>query len=766
MAYYLIFNDKIQTVPIPNLSRLLPLLTLALSLSHSALADNWAEVTDNDLKILPGSPLDFSKLLTPGPAGAQGRIVKGPLGNLVFELQPEKKAQLNCGSLVWGPVTGGYPDHKTADTYVEQLKLHGYNLIRFHFVDNALMSGRVKTNDFDPTQLDNFYYFLYALKNAGIYWVMDMLTSDNGTIGDIRERWLNTYDLKFGVYTDEEAKKSWRSGVQALYNSINPYTKQSTLSDPALVAVVLVNEGGLNFLSQLNKQTFRPELQAPFNQFLKARYGTQANLKQAWSSTGQDALQQSESLDNNTIALPSGLRVSSSRMTAFQSFLTQLEGQTAEWMTAYVRGLGFQGLVTSLDNWYSLQASRSRAPLDLVDFHGYFNEVGTFQPGLTTSQKSATAAPQDPNFYITNMTTARHAGKPFSITEYGQVFFNQYRYEASAMVPAIAALQGWDFACMHGEGPIDLSLSQTAKHKTSIQPYSPGMDPVLRAGETLSALLFLRGDVSPSKNRVTVKYDAGTEYSPSSGVYAMSPDLRVLGLITGLEIQYGDGELPPVAGIRQVVRQESGVFPGTRVDALRTVGILPSKASNQNISNAWNDVYQSDTGELIFDKPNQRFTVKTARTEAITSAQALDNTAIGALKITNLDSPALLSASTLQDGDLEHSESILLIFATDAMNTDMSFEDPTPTIEPRSKLKNPGTMPVLIRQGVAKATLSLSHKTPMRLVRLDLKGNRQAPVAISGTPTQTGTDWSFKLDNVVPGLGPTTFFLLEKAPAM
>ncbi|MFS2137789.1 hypothetical protein [Duganella sp. Dugasp56] len=734
-------------------------------MSQQSVAQTWVPITDNDLKITPGSPLDFSQLTLPGQAGDYGRLIKGANGNLVFYAQQDKKAALNCGTVTWMSVAGGYPDHATADIYVQQLKLHGYNLVRFHFLDITLMENQPLTNTFNPVQLDRFYYFISALKKAGIYWVLDMMTSDNGTVGNVSQRWLNQLDLKLRVNLDDDAaaKQSWKDSVDAIFNRATPYGGP-ILQDPALVGVILVNEGGINYLAQVNGVQFSAKLKAPFNAYLKAQYGTHAALAAKWGTMTNDPLTSAENLDNGTIILPTGLLKPSERMKDFQRFLTQQEGKTVAWMTDYVRGLGFEGQVTSLSSWYSLQASRSRSALDAVDIHGYFNEVGGYQPGLTTTQASAAGFnPQDSNFYLNNMTTARHAGKPFSVSEYGQVFFNQYRFEASAMVPSIAALQGWDFNCVHAEGPIDLSLAQTASHKIGIQPYNPGMDPVLRAGETLSVLLFLRGDVTPSPNRVTISYPDPDYVPSSSGVYTVPADLRVLGLVTGVELAYGNQALPPVAGTRLTIEQSeafpsvSTVYPADRLKSLRDAGILPTAASNLNATDGWHNVYQSDTGELLLETEKQRFTVKTARTEALTTAQAISNVPLKVLKINSLDSAALLSASTLSEGSLASSEKILLIFATDALNSGMTFQDTA-----RTKLATAGKLPVLVRSGLANVTLSLTHKTPMRLVALDLKGNRQDEIPLTSTDTAAGTDWQFNLNNVSTSFGPTTFFLLEK----
>jgi hypothetical protein len=306
-----------------------------------------------------------------------------------------------------------------------------------------------------------------------------------------------------------------------------------------------------------------------------------------------------------------------------------------------------------------------------------------------------------------------------------------------------------------------------AHHKNSIQPYAPGLDPVLRAGETLSALLFLRGDVAPSPNRLTLQLTDTTMYAAdaanqnnysSSGLYDMPESIKMLGLLTAFELRFpGEDPTPPsrTPGIRQNVKPDNNLVKD-RVKKLFTDHIL----GPNNLTNPIAGTYQSDTEQLTMNSATRRFTVVTDRTEAITSAQALSGVSLKALKIASLDGPALLSASTLGQDTLTASDNILLIFATDAINTGMTFTDATRTV-----LKDQGTAPALVRQGIANATLSLSHRKPMRLLALDLKGNRQGEIALAMTETPAGADWSFTLDNVAQSFGPTTFFLLEKKPA-
>lgn len=740
-------------------------LLLPAAASH---AQAWRSITDPDLKIVEGSPLDFSQLLPSGFAGQHGRLIAGAKGRMVFEYKPDEPAKLQCGSLAWAPATGGFPDHDTAREYVKQLKRHGYNLVRFHYVEGTLMHRRTVDNDFDVEQLDRFHFFLSELKNAGIYWMMDMMSSENGTIGDnMPHRWEEKRDLKFKVHlnTYPEAKQAWKDQVAAIYARVNPYTHQSILSDPALATVVLVNENSMDFLEKRRGfPTYSSELMPLFNQYLSAKYnGNDAALATAWKQ-GIGKLQADEHLAQQNIKLPA-IDERSERMRSFQALINQMETTSYAWMKNHLRDQGYTGLVTSYNNWDTITENKTRSITDFIDAHGYFNEVRAYDLQTVIKQNSMfeivplTATMQAPfNILALRLAAVRQAGKPFTVSEYGQVFWNQHRYEASIITPAIAALQGWDYLCMHSEGPIDLSFQQPGiLRKQGINPYEAGIDPVLRAGETLSALLFLRGDVSASPNRATIVYPSPSTEQIEDSINAVSPDLRVLALLTAIEIRHADQLATPVLGKTIDFKPGLNNKIADRIAALRNAGFLPTS----NMTDSATQQYQSDTGELALNANARSYTVRTARTEAISVAAAISDYNMRVLRIKNIDGPALFSASALDEANLDSSKRILFILATDALNSGMTFTDTT-----RTKLLTKGSMPVQIRQGIVQTSVVLKHATPMRLVALDLKGNRRDEIPITKIENRDSTEWIIKLDNIAPAFGPTTFFLLEQQPAV
>ena len=335
---------------------LLVIITLDLSTVTQANTEKWQSISDESLVVQEGSPLDFSQWVLPGPAGKYGRVIANK-GKLRFE-DASILPNFTCASLAWSRSTGGFPNHKDADAYAIQLKRHGYNLVRFHFVEALLMSGREHDFDFDPEQLDNWLYFLFALKREGIYWIMDGMTSPNGAIGGIYpHRYIKKYDLKTDIYLDGRAQEHWKELVRRIFTIKNPYTKIRIIDDPALMGVVLVNEGGINYLANSSSNTSRtwPKIwQTPFNAWLQEKYKNTTDLTIAWHGE----LNNDESFFQQSILLPKTLREQSQRMADFQRFIAQLEISTYRWMSAYISSLGFKGLLTQYDNMALLGADK------------------------------------------------------------------------------------------------------------------------------------------------------------------------------------------------------------------------------------------------------------------------------------------------------------------------------------------------------------------------------------------------------------------------
>lgn len=704
----------------------------------------WLPVLEADMIVPSGSPLDFSALLPNTPINEADRLVLSPGGKIApanrgtsadGSFQGER---LLCASLAWSPASGGFPDHKTADVYARQLAMHGYNAARLHFVDASLMIGRQHDFDFDPVVMDRIQYLLAALKKEGIYWVVDGMTSWRGAYGGYDDRWDPNGNLKLSLYFDTEALGHWKRLIREVLARENPYTGLKPVEDPALALVVLNNENGIEFESVVQERFLQGHydkvLQEPFNQWLAERYGQDYHLQNAWRGLGLF-----ESLSANSISLPRDRYVDSKRMRDFQAFLIDAERKSYLQMSGYLRSLGYDGLISTYNNWPTIQTAQSRVNLDVVTMNTYHDWVSGYHPGSNLKQTSSI---EDFATYYRMMASSRFIDKPFLATEWDHLFWNRYRYEAGVVMGSYASLQDWSGICRHGHGPIVLRYGEDVPHKRAMLPYAIALDPIARAGEKLAALLFRRRDVSPSGFSVALRIEG--EEDLTEDMQAHVPEFLTL---ISLFSQFGLTDKPDTSRADVVMgplRDLSNAGQFWR--DVKASGVMPAG----NLTNPDNGIYQSSTGQIVLNQRQGTFVVDTDRTDAVAFSALPENLSAGDLTVSAATTGALVSISAIDDAEtVGESERLLMIFATDAHNTNMRFRD-----RDQKVIEDFGTLPVRIKEGE---------------IQFSLKGNmkswRISPVYLNGEVGEEvlsgAGELSIRLRNHHIAR-PTTYFLIER----
>ncbi|AWM29039.1 hypothetical protein ABIA14_006346 [Sinorhizobium fredii] len=698
-------------------------------------SDQWVPVRDVSLEVQSGSPLDFSTVLPNGAIDADHRLVAGEGGRLAYAKSPEKPLRMLCASLAWSPASGGFPDHDGAERYARQLALHGYNIARLHFSDASLMVGRQKDFDFDPETLDRIHYLLAALKRNGIYWIIDGLSSPRGAYGGYDDRWDANGDLKLRLHLDEGASAHWRTLQEKFLGRVNPYTGVAPIRDDALALVILANENGIEFDSVVHERPGEPAydkaLAGPFNDWLAKRYGSTDALSRAWEGIDDD-----ERLETGTVRLPPDRYADSTRMRDLQAFFSDVERASAARMSKVLRDLGYRGLISTYNNWPIVQTALSRRDLEGVTMNTYHDWVGGYAPGSALLQVSSIA---DGANYMRMIAAARWLGKPFIVSEYDHLFWNRYRYEAGLVMPAYASLQGWDVLCRHGHGPIVLAYGEPYPHKKAMLPYAIALDPVARAGETLAALLYRRGDVATSG--ISIPFAVRGEEDLGEDMQAREPErLTELALIGGIGLAPAD-RVDDAVGVAQPRMQGAGEV----LAALRDSGPL----AHDNQTDTERGIYESDTGQIRLDRRAGQLRVSASATEAAAFSSLREPIDLGVLRIEQADGDGLVALSAIDhQPSLAKSRRMLLIFATDARNSGMVFRDSEEKV-----IEDFGTLPVLVRKGYVDLALSRGAAR-WKISPVGLDGAVYPPVRSGAGPV------AFRLSNDTP-YGPTTYFLLE-----
>ncbi|HZY67716.1 MAG TPA: glycoside hydrolase, partial [Devosia sp.] len=474
---------------------------------------------------------------------------------------------------------------------------------------------------------------------------------------------------------------------------------------------------------------YSPRLVTGFNAWLRTQYADTNALAGAWGG-----LNRGESLEDGTIGLPGDRYMPSPRYRDVQRYFIEAEIAGTAAMTAMLRNMGYQGAITNFNNWPILQANLSRRDLEAVTMNTYFDWVGGYSPGERIEQQSSIGQGLD---YIRLAASARWLGRPFLVTEYDHLFWNRYRYEAGLAMPAYAAFQGWDGLCRHGHGPIALRYGEDAPHKRQMLPYAIALDPVARAGETLAALLFRRGDVAPSE--LTIPFAIDGEHGLTDAIQATEPEdltgLMALGSI-GLEAGAGEGIFVPA------VRTETSF--GDMVGRLLSAGSVDQQTADA----LGQGVYRSDTGQIEVLPDRRLLTVVTPRTVAAAFESIDGELALGPVIVRASTTPALFALSALDGEPLADSQRILVIFATDARNSGMRFGD-----SEAREILDFGELPVLIQPGNVDFRLEGTGNWSIAAVGLD--------GVVKSIMHSGNGDIDLRLANGTPD-GPTTYFVIER----
>ncbi len=205
----------------------------------------------------------------------------------------------------WGAnlvVASMFPNKENATKIAAHAAKMGINLFRFHGLDNnwgninhSLFVPGNTTRVLNPTTLDKLDYFLFQLKNHGIYSNINLnvLRDFNVLDGVIGADSLKNY-AKGAVIFDPQLIALQKEYAQQLLGHVNPYTGIKIGLDPSVAMVEIINENTLHGMWKDNSLRpikeggnllFRQNilLDSLYNEFLVQKYTNQANLLSAWN---------------------------------------------------------------------------------------------------------------------------------------------------------------------------------------------------------------------------------------------------------------------------------------------------------------------------------------------------------------------------------------------------------------------------------------------------------------------------------------------------
>ncbi len=703
-----------------------------------------------------GSALDLSLLLPPDPA--PGRIIASPGGFLALDTNPERPMRFLCNAITEGSFLSvnnnppEFTDHESIERFVRELKRRGYRMVRSHFLDLALVGHRKGDHDFDPKVLDHFDYLVYQLKKNNLYLCFDAMTSWLGyTPGNIWNRAGIQYrNYKYTIHFDPKIRENWRKGTEKILCRRNPYTGMALAEDPVLSIVVGFNEHEIGFFYDRNDW----KIARPFwLRFLKKKYGSVDRLNQVWrDGSANSSFRSFEEVpmfsSRNDFRSRSPM---SARTRDYNEFATISETDTSEWMQAELKKMGCKALFSSFNCGKNLRFAYVRRGMDVVTANTYHAHPGPGHINQASSIGYSARTAQE-------LFSMRIAGRPMVVTEHAHVFWNKYRYEQGFVTGGYSALHGFSVLTVHCS-PVSL------RKRGRISCFSMYNDPIHQAEELVAFFLFARGDVKPAETEIRLKAPVALLPGVTKGV---NPWQSRLGLVTriGLDL-HPDGRSESLnAKTRSVnvsaegmVRSElaystleDGASDSGGFDAYLALLKKEKFLPRDNRTNGAAGVFQSATGELLLKSTENFMRIDTPRfqgicSEAGTSGNLSDVSIAGVTTRGNINAVSIDGTTPLRNA-----RRILILFATNALNSNMEFHDP----EQMSKIKKWGSTPPMLETGAFSMKIRNVHTGRWRLHALDSNGKRleTLPVAVAG-----GT-LSLSIDTAGLKQGPTPFFEL------
>ncbi len=679
----------------------------------------------------PGSPLDVSSFTPRRPIGADDWLKVNADGHLVLAREPDKPLRFFCSP---DEINLGYPkrlaNREQIDVYVGDLVTHGFNMIRIH-INKALMKDAKAEADFNRDTLDAFDYLVSLCRKNGIYIMMNLQEIQYGFYPYEQYSWGNPKpfsnkthtDMRTALYFSAAARENWKKGVVKLLTRVNPLTGLAPKDDPVFAMLLGYNEQEFAFHYRPVTPQNRALAIGPWREFMKKRYGTIATLN---SKKGTSYKSFDELPCYNIFKKDADTN----------EFIYQTSLDLLHFYQGVLKEIGYKGLFSNYDFVKSLLYHFVRSETDYVGMHVYCDHPlgkSLVEKGAYNRQYSSIGRG---NYFARELAGCRIFRKPVVCSEYDMPFWNRYRYERSFTFGAYAAFQDADVLTPWGS-PVQ---RQPLDHPRvwvggRMAPFVLCRDPLSDASLLLTYFMFIRGDVAPAKHGVRIIADRDSVFAndPNS-----QPALEqtALALLTGYSQQsvfskqqivpQGKNEilLPSLGGGRSHVDGWFTETLGTTGNIAGAVALLKKKGflTADNRSDGLR-VYENETKELYLDSGRKFMSVSTPRLQGVCMT-AGDTAKLPDFEVISHNSDGNLSLVSI-DGrkPIRDASRLLLIRLTNALNSDMVFEDSS-----MRKILSPGVPPGLLKNSAFKVRIRHPRASSLKLYPLTLEGVRTGRV--------------------------------------
>ena len=369
----------------------------------------------------------------------------------------------------WGVNTGHdtlYAGKGALDYMAQTLAKRGVNLIRIHGAIFHLDENRKAVIDYD--KLEKLHYFVYAMKNAGIYTKLSTYFPLWHTFGS--NTGYEAYDNQSNknpfalLQFDRDFQAAYMFAVREMLETVSPYTGVALKDEPAVAFFEIENEDNY-FFNTFNSgnipNVHLKDLEKQFGDWLIAKYGTLEEANAAWdfaSSRRDDFENGIVGLGdaNSMIGTKSRYKWADGRRIADQiEFLTYSQSQFFLRIRNFVKDFIGSGSLIVPGNWVTANA----ANLEAIERYTYMagdvtSRNGYFEPALHEGDDRVGYAVGEGQRFISQSglfsldtlpyKRVQNYGMPSMITEINYPNPNRFRAEFPIMLSAYSSLNGID----------------------------------------------------------------------------------------------------------------------------------------------------------------------------------------------------------------------------------------------------------------------------------------------------------------------------------
>ncbi len=443
------------------------------------------------------APLDVSFLFADeAPAGRHG-FLQSKGGELVFE--DGAKARF------WGTLLNSaacFPEHADADKVARRLAKFGVNLVRLHQFDAQWATPNIfaftkgapmdSTRKLDSTSLDRLHYLIAALEREGIYIYVDLLVYRTFKVEDGVE----AYDMipangaKPYTLFDEHLIELQQEYARQLLLPVNPYTGKCLAEDPGVATVLITNENDMFY-------KYSPVLVEPYVGKLRALYRQWAVKNGVeWEPADFDYRRREPE--------PEILR-----------FYHEIQSRYCNRMRDFLLSIGVKQPIAGDTMCTGLPLMSALKNMDLTCANVYWDLCGDQLTNKDLLRERRQVFGMVPS-------KGRTSTQPLLVTEWDQVWPNEWRAASPLLVSSVAAFQGWAGACLHTyryrSCPTDCMGGTVLGGIAYRRNFETAMDPAKYGMFYAAAIMLRRGDVSQAKKMLDIRVTEDEVFSSAHGI--------------------------------------------------------------------------------------------------------------------------------------------------------------------------------------------------------------------------------------------------------